>query len=63
MRQLQIVTRVMKPDDMGVGAIEESTTLRINTGLQQDSKTGEMDSSTQSRVGVFTHPTCLLYAY
>jgi hypothetical protein len=63
MRQLQIVTRVMKLDDMGVEAVEESTTLRINTGLKQGSKTGEMDSSTQSRVGVFAHPTCLLYAY
>jgi len=40
MRQLQIVTRVMKLDDMGVGAIEESTTLRINTVQKQGSKTG-----------------------
>jgi len=63
MRQLQIVTRVMKLDDMGVEAVEESTTLRINMGLKQGSKPGEMDSSAQSRVGVFTHPTCLLYAY
>ena len=40
MRQLQIVTRVMKLDDMGIAAVEESATLRINTVQKQGSKTG-----------------------
>jgi hypothetical protein len=43
MRQLQIVTRVMKPDDMDVA---ESTTLRINKGWNEF----------KSGLGGFQHP-------
>jgi hypothetical protein len=51
---------VMKLDDMGAA---ESTTLRINmVRIGTSSKAGEMDSSTQSCIGLLAHPTALFDA-
>src|SRR6266404_9772743 len=60
MRQLEIVTRVIKTGWHGRFRINE---FRHKYGSEQVSETSQVYSSTQGRVGMFTHPACLLGAH